>query len=99
MDRIEELRRDSTITSTIPAPTPRRVPTPSRTQLAVGALALAAGAVAMARLRPGPAPVRGRVPPGFAPADRNLANASPAVLGDSPKRRFYAGRNLARAVS
>jgi (S)-mandelate dehydrogenase len=99
MDQIEELRRDNGVISTVPAPTPRRVPAVSRTQLAVGALALAAGAVALARLRPGPVPVRGRVPPGFAPADRNLGNASPAVLGGSPKRRLYAGRNLARAVS
>src|SRR5690349_2349455 len=99
MDQIEELRRDNAVSSTVPAPVPLRVPAVSRTQLAVGALAFAAGAFALTRLRPGPAPVRGRVPAAFAPADRNLGNASPAVLGGSPKRQLYAGRNLARAVS
>lgn len=40
-----------------------------------------------------------RAAPGFAPADRNLAWASPAVLSGTPRRRFYAGRDLARAVT
>lgn len=36
---------------------------------------------------------------GLAPADRTLAWASPAVLGKSPRRRFYAGTDPASAVT
>jgi (S)-mandelate dehydrogenase len=41
----------------------------------------------------------GRVLPRVAPADRDLAWASPAVLADSPKRRFYRGRDPSSAVT
>ena len=37
--------------------------------------------------------------PGGRSADKTLAWNSPAVLGRSPERRFYAGRNLARALT
>jgi (S)-mandelate dehydrogenase len=33
------------------------------------------------------------------PAEKTLASASPAVLGRKPRRRFYAGRDLGRAVT
>jgi (S)-mandelate dehydrogenase len=63
---------------------------------AVAALAMSAGAFALA--------ARGRsrnwrAPPSFAPADRTLAWASPAVLANNPQRRFYAGSNIGRAVT
>ena len=58
--------------------------------LAAVAATLFAGALALRRTRP--VAVRRR-------ADGTLAAASPAVLGASPQRRFYAGRNLARAVT
>jgi (S)-mandelate dehydrogenase len=64
---------------------------------ALAALGLAAGGLVVAA-RGGSA--RGwRSPPSFAPADRTLAWASPAVLGESPKRRFYSGSNLDQAVT
>jgi (S)-mandelate dehydrogenase len=64
---------------------------------AVAALGIAAGALAVAGRR---GSSRGlRSPPALAPADRTLAWASPAVLADSPRRRFYAGGNLSRAVT
>jgi len=100
MDQLEQVRPETAAVLPSPsAPAPRRPALPVTAALALGAAAAAAGAFALARLRRGPAPGRGRVPPAFAPADRNLADVSPAVLGGSPKRRLYAGRNLARAVS
>ncbi|MGE5269234.1 MAG: alpha-hydroxy acid oxidase [Thiohalocapsa sp.] len=41
----------------------------------------------------------GRAAPPLAPADRDLAWASPAVLAGNPRRRFYAGRDPAQAVT
>lgn len=64
---------------------------------ALAALGVAAGALALTRRQNSPA--GRRTPPGLAPADRTLAWASPAVLGNSPKRRFYSGTNLERAVT
>src|SRR5205823_5562721 len=63
----------------------------------LAALGVAAGALALAA-RPG---IRGagRMPPYFAPAEKTLAWASPAVLGTSPRRRFYAGTNIEHAVT
>ena len=64
-----------------------------------GALAAAAGGVALALRRHGPMPRQPRALPSFAPADRTLAAASPAVLGTTPQRRLYAGRDPAHAVT
>jgi (S)-mandelate dehydrogenase len=64
---------------------------------ALAALGLAAGALVVAA-KGGSARGR-RSPPGYAPADRTLAWASPAVLGESPQRRFYSGTNLDQAVT
>jgi hypothetical protein len=61
-----------------------------------GALAAVAGGLAIA-FRRGPVARQPRALPSFAPADRTLAAASPAVLGATPQRRLYAGRDLARA--
>ena len=41
----------------------------------------------------------GRAAPGLAPADRDLAWSSPAVLAGSPPRRFYSGRDPSRAAT
>src|SRR5437868_6987483 len=65
----------------------------------MGALAAVAGGLAIALRRRGPVARQPRALPRFAPADRTLAAASPAVLGATPQRRLYAGRDLARAVS
>lgn len=67
--------------------------------MACGALALGVGAAAVARSRRGATPVRGRVNPAFAPADRTLAGAAPAMLGRTPRRHFYTGGDLASAVT
>jgi (S)-mandelate dehydrogenase len=64
---------------------------------ALAALGIAAGALALTRSKTFNG--SGRAPPRLAPADRTLAWASPAVLGDSPKRRFYAGSNLDEVVT
>src|SRR5437763_7395848 len=65
----------------------------------MGALAAVAGGLAIAFGRRGPVARQPRALPSFAPADKTLAAASPAVLGMTPQRRLYAGRDLARAVS
>src|SRR5437588_12219164 len=65
----------------------------------MGALAAVAGGLAIALRRRGPVARQPRALPSFAPADRTLAAASPAVLRATPQRRLYAGRDLARAVS
>ena len=65
----------------------------------MGALAAVAGGLAIALRRRGPVARQPRALPRFAPADRTLAAASPAVLGATPQRRLYAGRDLASAVS
>ncbi len=64
---------------------------------AVAALAMSAGALALAAR--GSSRGSWRAPPSFAPADRTLAWASPAVLANNPQRRFYTGSNLGRAVT
>lgn len=100
MDRIEEIRRETPAVMAPPSPRPPQRWAPSSAAgLALGALALAAGAVVFERMRAGPIAVRGRAAPALAPADSDLAGASPAVLGNSPRRRFYAGRDLGRAVT
>src|SRR5690242_14692769 len=65
--------------------------------VALGALGLAASALFLAARRGNHG--NGRAAPAFAPADRTLAWASPAVLGASPQRRFYSGSNLDDAVT
>jgi (S)-mandelate dehydrogenase len=55
------------------------------------AAAAAAGALALFGRR------GGRPPRGYGAADNTLAWSSPARLGGSPQRRFYAGLNLAHA--
>src|SRR5207248_10469710 len=62
------------------------------------AFAVASG-LAIAVRRRGSVLRQGRALPRFAPADRILAAASPAVLAGTPERRLYAGRDLARAVT
>lgn len=64
---------------------------------ALAAFGMAAGALMAANRRR--AAGNRRVAPGLAPADRTLAWASPAVFGASPRRRFYDGGNLDRAVT
>jgi (S)-mandelate dehydrogenase len=100
MDQIEHSPTSGTAPAQPPShsvPADGRGKTAWRSGAALVAFGVAAGALALAT-RPG---IRGtgRVPPGLAPADRNLAWASPAVLGTSPRRRFYAGTNLDQAVT
>ena len=100
MDQIEHLPSSDTAPTQPPSHSVHadgRDKTAWRSGAALAAFGVAAGALALAA-RPG---IRGpgRVPPGFAPADRNLAWASPAVLGTSPRRRFYTGTNLDQAVT
>lgn len=100
MDQIEELQEDEpavAAAATRPAGRSGWVPAAPRGAAALVACGMAAGALALANLRN--SRQAGRVRPGLAPADRTLAWASPAVLGGSPARRFYAGRNLDRAVT
>jgi (S)-mandelate dehydrogenase len=73
---------------------PQRSPT-WRAGIALGSIAAVGAAVlALARAAQG-----GRPAPGRAVADKTLGWKSPAVLRNSPRRRFYAGRNLQRAVT
>jgi (S)-mandelate dehydrogenase len=90
MDQIEQLRTDEPAA----APPHRSL---WRRGAALAACGMIAGAIAVANRRS--LPGRGRVPPAFAPVDRTLASASPAVFGSSPQRRFYAGTNLDQAVT
>src|SRR5437588_12478195 len=53
----------------------------------VAALAASASVIVLALQRRGPMPRQARTLPSFAPADRTLAAASPAVLGATPERR------------
>ena len=99
-DQIEHLPASGTASAQPPSHSVRvdgRDKAAWRSAAALVALGAAAGALALAA-RPG---IRGagRVPPGFAPADRTLGWASPAVLGTSPRRRFYTGTNLDQAVT
>lgn len=100
MDQIEQFPTSDTAAAQSPSHSERadgRAKTAWRSGAALAAFGVAAGALALAT-RPGTRGA-GRVPPGFAPADRNLAWASPAVLGTSPQRRFYSGTNLDRAMT
>jgi (S)-mandelate dehydrogenase len=100
MDQIEQLPAETApnaMTAGQPAMTNGRQKIGWRGGAALAALGLAGGALTVAA-RGGFARNR-RSPPSLAPADRTLAWASPAVLGDSPKRRFYCGSNLAQAVT
>ena len=74
----------------------RSYPVDWRFPVVIGGAAI--GLMLAARRRPARIPTR-RAPPALAPADRNLAWASPAVLAGTPRRRFYAGRDLDRAVT
>ena len=100
MDQIGHMLASDTASAQSPAHTPRadgRDKTAWRSGAALAALGVAAGALALAA-RPG---IRGagRMPPDFASAEKTLAWASPAVLGTSPRRRFYAGTNIEHAVT
>jgi (S)-mandelate dehydrogenase len=100
VDQIEQLPTSETAPAQPPSRPVRadgREKTAWRSGAALAAFGVAAGALAFAA-RPG---VRGagRVAPGFAPADRTLGWTSPAVLGTSPRRRFYTGANLDHAVT
>ncbi len=100
MDQIEDLSTGEPAVATPPKP-----PTPgngwSKTVwqggAALAALGVAASALAVVNRRR--VPRGGRVGPAFAPVDKTLAWASPAVLGASPQRRFYDGGNLDRVVT
>lgn len=100
MDQIEHSPTDPTAIATTDNPLVNSggwTKTAWRTGVAVAAFGMAAGTLAAAS-RQGVG--RGwRAPPSLAPADRTLAWASPAILGTSPRRRFYAGTNLAQAVT
>jgi (S)-mandelate dehydrogenase len=63
----------------------------------VAALAMSAAALALAAR--GSSGGSRRAPPSFAPADRTLAWASPAVLANNPQRRFYRGSDPQRATT
>jgi (S)-mandelate dehydrogenase len=97
MDRIEDLAKSAVTAAK------RRIPRDNwgtagwRGGAALAAFGLAAGALALANRRNSGR--GGRVAPAFAPAGKTLALSSPAVLGRSPKRHFYAGGNLDRAVT
>src|SRR4051794_37267816 len=69
-----------------------------RAPVALAAVALGVGALGLAgwsRARR----VAGRASPGFAPADKDLAWSSPAVLTRTPPPRFYDGRDPSSAVT
>ncbi|MGH7029382.1 MAG: alpha-hydroxy acid oxidase [Stellaceae bacterium] len=100
MDQIEDLHEDK---PAVAAATQRptnwndRAPAAPWGTAALAACGMVAGALLLANrrnFRDG-----GRVRPALAPADRTLAWASPALLGASPQRRFYAGGNLDLAVT
>lgn len=98
MDQIEGFEKGTSAVVAAVKPTTRGNNRDRASQLlALAALGMATGALVLAnrRARPG----NGRVGPAFAPADRTLAWASPALLGASPQRRLYAGGNLDRAVT
>src|SRR4051794_26841917 len=69
----------------------RRAPVALAAALGIGGLALAG--------RSGVRRLGGRALPGFAPAGKDLAWSSPAVLAGSPPRRFYSGRDPKRAAT
>src|SRR5438270_8050773 len=102
MDQIGHMPASDTASAQSPAHTPRadgRDKTAWRSGAALAALGVAAGALALAA-RPG---VRGagRMPPDFAPAEKTLAWASPAVLGEQPaapvlRRHQYRARRDGR---
>jgi (S)-mandelate dehydrogenase len=100
MDQIEHLPAEAG-TKAAPAPQPALAngwdKTVWRGGAALAALGVAAGALALTRRQNSPG--SRRTPPSLAPADRTLAWASPAVMADSPKRRFYAGSNLDHVVT
>ena len=66
--------------------------------VALAAAALGVGGLALAG-RSGVRRLGGRASPGFAPAGKDLAWSSPAVLAGSPPRRFYSGRDPKRAAT
>src|SRR4051812_37083175 len=69
-----------------------------RGAVALAAAALGVGGLALAG-RSGVRRLGGRTLPGFAPAGKDLAWSSPAVLAGSPPRRFYSGRDPKRAAT
>jgi FMN-dependent dehydrogenase len=100
MDQIEHLPASEVSPARSPdqpASNHGRAKTALRSGAMLAAFGLAAGALGLA-IRPGDRRA-GRPPPNFAPADRTLAWASPAVLAASPQRRFYSGTNLDHAAT
>lgn len=100
MDQIEELPTKAqrvAQSARQPAAADKRGKTAWRGGVALAALGLAAGALALTRRQAFDG--GGRAPPSFAPADRTLSWASPAVLSGSPQRRFYSGTRLDHAVT
>ncbi len=101
MDQIEQLPTEASESSNRAkrsiAPNERRDRNIWREALPWAALGMAAGALALGN-RPGSRRSL-RAQPSLGPADRTLAWASPAVMANSPRRRFYTGTNLDQAVT
>jgi (S)-mandelate dehydrogenase len=71
-----------------------------RRPVALAAVALGLGGLTLAGWsRSRTRRLGGRASPGLAPAGKNLAWSSPAVLAGSPPRRFYDGRDPSSAVT
>lgn len=102
MDRVEHQPADRPALADPPMPKGRIAPngwdeTVRSGGIALAAFGIAAGALALGSRRA--APRAGRAAPAFAPVDKTLAWASPAVAAASPQRRLYTGSNLDRAVT
>ncbi len=69
-----------------------------RRSVALAGAALGVGGLALAGWS-GARRLGGRASPGRAPADKDLAWSSPAVLAGTPPRRFYSGRDPSRAAT
>jgi (S)-mandelate dehydrogenase len=90
MDQIEHLKTESPMTQ----PARRSHSFALREYAAIAALAVGAAGAAVriwGSLR--------RSAAASGPADKTLASRSPAVLSGGPRRRFYAGRDPARAIT
>ena len=100
MTHIEDARQAPWKTAAVRGPTPPRLlgGLTWRGAALAGAFAVASG-LAIAARRRGSLLRQGRALPRFAPADKTLAAASPAMLAGTPERRLYAGRDLTRAVT
>jgi hypothetical protein len=100
MDQVEQLQEAGPAfkgRAVQPARTDGRKWNVWREGAALAGFGIAAGALALTARMGGSR--AGRAPPGFAPADRTLAWASPAVFGKTPQRRFYSGTDPDQAVT